>query len=473
MTATHPRRIAPGPRNYWPLPMRFVSKLRRDPFFFEQATRRYGPIVRFRAGIWKGHLLSSPDHIKHVLQDNFQNYPRSRFYRAFEPLIGKGLLANEGASWQRQRQMIQPTFHRQRMTTYIATMASATTAMLDRWEAYARQGQPFDLADEIKRLSLQIIGQTLCGYDFENDVAGLANATTCGLEYCTYRMNHMFAPPVNWPTKRNREFCRARRLLDRAVLEMISRRREGKVQADDLLSQLLDARLNANDGAASEQMTDRQLCDEVMTFVLTGHETVASAATWTLYLLAQNPDCDFRLRDEVADVPSNESISSATLSRLKYAEMAVSESMRLYPPVWRISRQAVNDDRLGDFHIPAGSLVVLCPYVTHRLPEFWHDPDIFNPDRFSAEQSAGRPRYAYFPFAGGPHRCIGNEFAMLEAVMIVAMVAKRYHLRLVPGREVERDWSITLRPRDGIWVTISEVGARERPSLTNFAACDS
>jgi cytochrome P450 len=453
--------------------MRFVSKLRRDPFFFEEATRRYGPIVRFRAGIWKGHLLSSPDHIKHVLQDRFENYPRSRFYRAFEPLIGKGLLANEGAPWQRQRQMIQPTFHRQRMTSYIATMSAATKAMLDRWETYARSKQPFDLADEIKRLSLRIIGQTLCSYDFENDDAGLTGATTVGLEYCTYRMNQMFAPPVGWPTKRNRKFRRARQLLDRAVLEMISRRRTGNVRADDLLSQLLDARLISNDNAAADRMTDQQLRDEVMTFVLTGHETVASAATWTLYLLAQNPACDSRLRDEVAEVASSQLISPATLARLKYAEMAVSESMRLYPPVWRISRQAVNGDELGGYHIAAGSLVVLCPYVTHRLPEFWDDPDTFNPDRFSPAQSIDRPRYAYFPFAGGPHRCIGNDFAMLEAVMIVAMVAQQYHVRLVPGREVERDWSITLRPRDGIWVTISEVGARERPSVTNYATCDS
>ena len=469
MNQSSSRKIAPGPKNYWPLPLHFVAKLRRDPFFAQDAMRQYGPIVRFRAGIWTAHLVTLPEHVKYILQDRFENYPRSRFYQAFEPFIGKGLLSNEGPSWKRQRQMIQPAFCRERMTGYVSAMATATSAMLDRWQAYAQTGQPFDLADEIKRLSLRIIGQTLCGFDFEKDAGGLARATACCLDYATYRMNHMLTGSVPLPTRRNREFWQARRLLNRAVFDIISQRREGTVQPNDLLSQLLQARADGTPNAAADRMTDQQVRDEVMTFILTGHETVAAAVTWTTYLLAQHPQCEDQLRSEVAEVLCGDSPSHATLPRLQYTEMVLSESMRLYPPVWRISRKVAADDCLGGYHFAAGSLVMLCPYVTHRLPELWENPDTFDPQRFAPSQCASRPRYAFFPFAGGPHRCIGNEFAMLEGALIVAMISQRYQVRLLPDRRVEPDWGITLRPRDGVWVTITDSAAHQHASRQKCA----
>ncbi len=299
--------VAPGPKSYWPLPLHFVAKLRRDPFFAMEAMRRHGPIVRFRAGIWTAHLLTLPEHVKHVLQDRFENYPRSRFYQAFEPFIGKGLLSNEGSPWKRQRQMIQPAFCRDRLAGYVGGMAEATSAMLDRWRAYAQTGQPFDLADEIKRVSLRIIGQTLCGFDFEKDAGGLARATARCLDYATYRMNHMFTGKIPLPTRRNRRFWQARRLLNRAVFEIIAQRRAGPVQPDDLLSQLLRASGDGNGSGASERMSSQQLRDEVMTFILTGHETVAAAVAWTSYLLAQHPQCEEQLRAEVTEVLSGDS----------------------------------------------------------------------------------------------------------------------------------------------------------------------
>ncbi len=470
MNRTANCRIASGPRSYWPLPLHFVAKLRRDPFFAQQAMREYGPVVRFRAGIWTAYLVTLPEHVKHILQDRVENYPRSRFYQAFEPFIGKGLLSNEGPAWKRQRQMIQPAFCRERLTGYVRGMAEATSAMLDRWQVYAQTGQPFDLADEIKRLSLRIIGQTLCGFDFEKDAGGLACATACCLDYATHRMNHMFTGSIPIPTRRNRRFWQARRLLNRAVFDIIAQRRSGGDQQNDLLAQLLQATADGSSSAAPDRMNAQQLRDEVMTFILTGHETVAAAVTWTAYLLAQHPECDDRLQAEVADVLSGDAPSFADTARLQYTEMVLSESMRLYPPVWRISRKVESDDELGGYRLSAGSLVMLCPYVTHRLSELWENPDAFDPQRFAPSQTANRHRYAFFPFAGGPHRCIGAEFAMLEASLIVAMIAQRYQVRLAPGRRVEPDWGITLRPRGGVWVTIADRSAAGRVCRSQLAA---
>jgi cytochrome P450 len=457
MNRCQSRTTAPGPSTNWPLPLRFISKLRRDPHFFLEAVRRYGPIVRFRAGVWSAHLLSRPEHVKHVLQDRSENYPRSRFYRAFEHLIGKGLLANEGPSWQQQRQKIQPAFHPNRLAGYVGTMAAATSAMLSRWQAFARSGETFDLTAEIKRLTLSIIGRTLCGIDLDDDKRGVGRAATIGIQYTNYRMNRLFAWPVAVPTKRNREFRKSRRLLDKSVYEVIAKRRFGNGSPNDLMAQLLQASEESNGQEQTKRLIDRQLRDQVMTFILTGHETSAAAINWTWYLLDRSPDCEHRMRAEVSDVLRGSIPTFATLAQLKYTEMVLEESMRLYPPVWRISRQAIRDDEIDGYHIPGHSIVVLCPYVTQRLPELWTQPEKFDPDRFAPDQSACRPLYSTFPFAGGPHRCIGHEFAIVEATLIMAMISQRFRLRLVRGQKVEPEWSITLRPKESILATISDI----------------
>jgi cytochrome P450 len=302
------------------------------------------------------------------------------------------------------------------------------------------------------RLTLGIAGKTLFSVDISSDADSMGRAVTGVFEYLNYRINHLFAPPLIVPTPRNRRFRRDLRIIDDVVYRIIEERRRSSRDTGDLLSVLLTAR----DEETGESMTDRQLRDEVITFIGAGHETTAQALAWTWYLLGTHPDADARIRDEVRTVLGGRTPTIHDLANLKFTRMVIEESMRLYPPVWGMTRRAAEDDEVGGYFIPRNSIVILCQYVTHRHPEFWEHPDDFDPERFTPERSANRPRYAYFPFAGGPHQCIGNDFALMEATLVIAMVVQAFQLELVAGREVGLDSIFTLRPKGGVWMTLRE-----------------
>ena len=435
----------PGPRGG--LLLGSLPELQRDALGFLGGLSRYGDLVRMRFGASRYYFLNHPDYIQRVLVDNHRNYGKDTIgWRNLRLLLGRGLLTSEGDFWLRQRRIAQPAFHRERIAGFGRTMADAAAEMLDRrWAAAG--GGPIDVAAEMMRLTLKIVGQTLLSTDVtaEQDEVGraLGVALHQGMARITAPYRYL---PLAIPTPENRRYRAARAALDRLIYRMIAERRRDGRRRDDLLSMLLEAR----DPETGEGMNDGQLRDEAMTIFLAGHETTANALSWTFYLLARHPEAAEKLAAEARGVLGGRRPSLEDLPRLPYARLAVHESLRLYPPAWFTTRSVVSDDELGGFRIRGGSTVMISAYVTHRHPEFWTRPEAFEPERFAGDRLRQLPRFAYFPFGGGPHQCIGNEFAMMEAVLILSAVAARYRLELVEGRPVEPDPLITLRPRHGL-----------------------
>lgn len=447
------RKIAPGVSQLVPGPFGPVGRFQRDPLaFLVEARRRYGDVVRMRVGPYVLHVVAHPDHVKHVLLDRQKNYPRSWVYDRTKVGPGEGLVTTEGAAWRRLRRMSQPAFHAQRVAAQAGMMTAMTAAMLGRWRAHARGGGgPLDVANEFMGLTLRIAGRALLGIDLEGQVARVAPAVTAALEYVEHRLNHRLYPHPVVPTPRNLRFRRAMRTLDGVVYEIIAaRRHEPGRDTGDLLSMLLAAR----DETTGEGLTDRELRDQVFTFLIAGYETTAVALAWTAFALGGHADVDRRLREEVAQVLGDRTPTVDDLPRLAYTRRVIEEALRLYPPVYAVARDAREDDEIGGYHIPAGSTIILSPYLTQRHPEFWPNPDEFDPDRFTPDRSAERPRFAWYPFLGGPHQCIGEEFAMMEVIFVFAMVAQAVRLRLAPGARVVPRAMLALRPHGGVPMTV-------------------
>jgi cytochrome P450 len=310
--------------------------------------------------------------------------------------------------------------------------------------------QPIDVAAEMSRLTLGIVARALFGTALGEDEDEFRGAVSGGLAYANHLVNHFFALPLAVPTPANRRARRAVSRLDRIVWKVIGERRRDARDRGDLLSMLISAR----DAETNEVMTDRQLRDEVVTFLVAGHETTAVTLSWTWHLLAQHADVERRLHTEVDAVLEGRMPTLADLPELRYTRMVLEESMRLYPPVWGTMRQAYADDVVGGQLVRKDETVTVSPWLTHRHPDLWERPEEFDPERFTPERSAARPEYAYFPFGGGPRRCIGNQFAMMEAQLILAMTVQAFSLHAVPGHPVEPDPILTLRPRHGVWMTL-------------------
>jgi cytochrome P450 len=440
----HRSEFPPGPGGY-PI-LGVLPHLRSDPIrTFLDAAERYGDLVHLKAGPYHGFLVSNPADIKHVLQDNARNYHKSPLYERLRDGIGNGLLTSEDSFWLRQRRLAQPAFHRQRLMSMADAMVTCTEQMLEQWDRTASLGATIDVVAEMMALTQAIIVRTMFSTDL-GATAGIVNRTW---PVINRRIGETF-----WSTKlettlplpANLRFWRALRELETVVYRIIADRRETRRDETDLLSMLLSAR----DEETGAGMTDRQLCDEVLTMLLAGHETTSLALSWTYYLLSQHPDVEQSITDEVDQVIGKGRPSFLHLDRLTCTRRAIEESLRLYPPAWGFSRQAIGDDEIGGYRVPRGSLVFLIPFVIHRRPTLWPDPERFDPNRFAPEHESARPRFAYIPFGGGPRGCIGNQFAMVEAQLIVAAIAQRYRLELVPDQDIRPEPLITLRPAPGI-----------------------
>jgi cytochrome P450 len=459
--ATHPDTTTPGPTGY-PL-VGIIPKMWGQPLeFLLNAAREYGDVVQLDMGGETFYLINNPDYIQHVLQNNYQNYRKG--YEVIEPLLGKGLVSSDGAHWQRQRRLMQPAFHRQQLEGFASTITTATADLLASWTGYADQGEALDVAAEMTGLTLRVILETM----FSTDIHAEREAASAAFEVALRQFNSRLMIPFEWldrlPTPQNRRFRQALATLDRIVYGIIAERRRrhhrnshvtadldaGNVGAGDLLSMLLAAR----DEETGTGMSDREIRDEVMTIFLAGHETTANALAWVWYLLSKYPYADRRVENELHAVLRGRTPTFTDLSEFTYTRMVIDEALRLYPPAWMFAREAIDDDQLGRYRIPAGAKIMISPFITHRHASYWANPEGFDPDRFSRERSTERPRYAYFPFGGGPRRCIGEGFALMEAQLVVGMVAQAYRLDLVPGRRVEPETVATLRPRDGVWVTL-------------------
>jgi cytochrome P450 len=327
-------------------------------------------------------------------------------------------------------------------------MVNSTLEMLERWDAMARSGESFDVAAEMTRLTLQIVAKAL----FSADVSDDAEAIGAALTEVNRQLGEFSLLDMFWmiPTPRKRRFRAAVQTLDEVVGKIIDARRRATYRNEDLLSMLLEA----VDEETSKGMTPRQVRDEVLTLLLAGHETTANALAWTWYLLARNLAAENKLHDEIASTLGERAPGAPDLPQLRYTRMVIEESMRLYPPAWAISRNAIGEDEIGGYPVRPRTNIIICSFVTHRHPSFWEEPERFDPERFSSERSQRRPDFAYLPFGGGPRICIGNVFATTEAQLVVATIAQRYRLRLVPGHPVELHPLITLRPRHGIRMTL-------------------
>ncbi len=444
-------RSPPGPRSF--LGIRTSRTLKRDPLkILQDFHRAYGEIVHYSLLSAPIYFLSHPDHVGYVLHKNERNYGRSRDHETLKRLLGNGLLTNDGASWLKQRRLIQPGFHRSRIVHFGEIMTEETEKMLEKWKTEAPSGEPLDVSSEMMRLTLAIISRTMFGATVSRDAVQLEPAITLAQEEARGRMYTLVDLPEWVPLPGIRRAVLARQTIERVVMRIVDeRRRTNALDQDDLLSMLL----NARDADSGEPMDDNQLRDEVRTIFLAGHETTANALTWTWYLLARNPAAAKKLRAELAHVLCGRLPTVADLPQLPYTKMVVEESMRLLPPVWALSRKAIADDEIGGYHIRSGGTVIVSQFITHRRPDFWEDPESFDPERFAPERVKERHRFAYFPFGGGQRICIGRSFAIIEAQLILATIAQQYELNLVADHPIELEPLVTLRPKFGMMMTLN------------------
>jgi cytochrome P450 len=448
-TAPSRRAIAPGPKGH-PL-FGMLPEFRGDRLgFLVRTARTYGGVARFVVRGRSVFLVTDPAGTKHVLQDNADNYGRkTRSVDMLKETLGNGLLTTTGPSWWRNRRLAQPSFHRQRLAGFAGIMASSAADFVEQLGGAAAGGAPFDIVPELSRLTLRILGRCLFERDLTDEADAVGGALQVVLHHTIEKLGALVPLPGVVPTPRNLRFRAALRALDRVVLSLIAERRQAGADRGDLLSMLLAAR----DEETGEGLSDRQLRDEVMTLLLAGHETTAVALSWTFYLLSLHPGARRTLEQELdATDAAGGGARVEDPARLRTTRMVLEESLRLYPPAWVVTRSADADDEIGGFPIPAGSRVLVSPYVTQHDPALWDDPEGFDPERFAPGAQEGRPRYAYYPFGGGPHLCIGAGFAMMEATIVLATVARRLRLDLEPGRPVTAEPLVTLRPSPGIWV---------------------
>ncbi len=426
-----------------------LPAFRRDPLdLFLTAAREYGDVVYMPFGLSRVYFIAHPDDIQYVLQINNRNYRReARGNEVLQIISGLNLLTSDGDYWLRQRRLMQPAFHRQRIAAFGELMTTAAERMLDRWRAPAASGVPLDISVEMMRVTLEIVGRALFRVDLSDETSFLAQGFTEGMKYFNYRLNHLLYWPLFVPTPRNRRFRQSQKRLHEHLMEIINQRRRSGADEGDLLSMLLQARYEDT----GEGMTDEQLLNEVGVMIGAGHETTANALSWTFYLLSEHPEVEARMHAELDTVLQGRLPGVEDLATLPYTRWVIEESMRLYPPAWGLAgRQAVAEDEIGGFTVPPNTTILIVPFVTHRDPRFWDEPERFNPERFDPERSEGRPRYAYLPFGGGPRLCIGSAFAMTEAQLLLATIAQRYCLRLQPGHPVVPYPIFTLRIRDGL-----------------------
>ena len=440
------RRIAPGPRGE--LLLGNLRAFRRDVLkLMLDSVKEFGDLVRFRLGPLTVHLINHPDHVEYVLQSGSRNYDKAtRSSAKIRAISGDSLLVSNGDLWKRQRRLIQPTFHRDRIASLAGKMIGFTNGMLESWRANLGTDRPLDIASEMMRLTYRIVGKTLLGADVGSDSTTVEHAMETMLAHTYRSWGSIIALPASFPTPANLRFRRALKAVDDVVRRIIANQRDGKRTGDNLLSMLLEAWDEDGQG-----LSDAELRNETVTFLLAGHETTANTLAWTFYLLSQNPSIEKQLRAELSQVLGKRLPGVEDLPKLTFTNMVIQESMRLYPAIWAIERHAVADDVIGGFLVPAGSSVVISPYVLHRNESFWPKPELFDPTRFSVRHRA------YIPFGSGPRFCIGNEFAMMEARLIVPMVIQAFHLELAPGHVVEPLPGITLRPRNGLPMIVQPI----------------
>jgi cytochrome P450 len=445
VSAATPAKLPPGPSpESWTASFKVYS---RDPLAYMPTLQRdYGDIVTMRYYNFRVYFVSHPDYIEQVLVTDNRKFIKGRILRKNKQLFGNGLLTSEGDFWLRQRRLAQPAFHRGRVASYADTMVRYATRIASEWS----NGDERDIHAEMMRLTLSIVAKTLFDADVDREAKRVGHALEA-IMHLNSDFRKLILTPTWLPTPRKIRATFATQKLNRIIYRFIEERRASGIDNGDLLSMLLAAR--DDDGS---RMTDRQLRDESITIFLAGHETTANALAWTWMLLAQNPNVESKLHEELDRVLQGRTPLLDDLPNLRYTSLVVAESLRLYPPAWGMARVAIEDTEIAGYPIPKGCGVSLAQWVVHRDPRWFEAPLEFRPERWEGDLAKRLPRFAYFPFGGGPRQCIGNNFALMEATLLLATLAQQFRISLLPGREIIPAASITLRPKTGIWGKIEK-----------------
>jgi cytochrome P450 len=466
-------RFPPGPT--YKMPGKLLRQFIHDPInTLSTIARKYGDISYFKLGSERVYLINNPDYIEKVLIYDEHNFKKGKRLQTAKAILGEGLVTSEGEFHDHQRRLIQPIFHPKQIMIYSNIMTEYAVRMCNRWKG----GTIVDISEEMMRLTLGIICKSVLNYDVESEAQEVGKALTTVRNYSKRLQSpigHVLNKiPILPAPKRARE---ARKKLDSLVYGLITDRRQHEEsdnnrRYNDLLSRLMQAQESntadhvSHNGVSSTstsptsgfdgKMSDKQVRDEVMTIFIAGHETTSNALTWTFYLLSQYPNVERKLHDEIELVLENRIPAADDIPKLRYTEMVLRESMRLYPPVWTMGRHVENDYSVGEYTIPAGSSILMSQYVMHHDPKYYEKPEEFNPDRWTDDFKTHLPRFSYFPFGGGMRGCIGEPFAWMEGVLIIATVAQEWSMRLVPSQRIKLDPAITLRSKYGMKMKLSQ-----------------
>ncbi len=419
-----------------------MAELRRDaPAYLQRMQREFGDVVYLPTAGQQVYFLAHPDAAREVLVTQQHKFKKSRMLERAKVLLGEGLLTSEGALHRRQRRLVQPAFHRDRLVGYAETMVTRACVARERWH----DGVEIDMSREMMRLTMDIVSRALFSAEVEGEADEIGEALTA-----VFGLFEMILLPFSQyleklPLPQMRRFHAARKRLDETIYRLIAEHRASGVDQGDLLSMLLLAQDEEGEGG----MSDVQVRDEVLTLFLAGHETTANALTWTWYLLSQNPDVADRMHAELDCVLQGRAPSMGDLGDLPLTNAVFAEGLRLFPPAWAIGRRALEDVDVCGTRIPKGCVVLLSPYVTHRDARWFPEPDAFRPERWLTPDES-RPKFSYFPFGGGARVCIGERFAAMEGVLLLATIAQEWRFDLVPGHPVQRQAQITLRPKFGM-----------------------
>jgi cytochrome P450 len=437
----------PGPSGKLTAPLRFLDYCRDPLGYLTRMAAKYGDVVDFAAGPMPFYMFSHPDAIEEILRRKHRLFKKDAYMEALRPLLGNGLLCSEGEEWRRARAMAQPAFQARQVQQYAATMVDYTERMIAGW----KPGGTRNVHTDMMRLTSQIVTKTLFDVDVEDAEGSIGKNLEAAMRFYANPLS-MFPKWRHVPTPTNLRFRRTLGHLDGLILQMIRERRaEGPGNRTDLLSRLLTA-----EDEQGRKMSDTELRDELLTLFLAGHETTALTLTYAFYLLGTHPDVESELSAELDRLLPDHLPGVADIPALRVTENVIKESMRLYPPAWTLGREALEDCEIAGYQVKKGTQVLMAQWVVHRDARFWPEPERFRPSRWDEEQTKQLPRCAYFPFGDGPRVCIGNNFAMMEAVLLLATIARRIRLELVPGQKLRLVPSVTMRPRDGIMAIVRE-----------------
>jgi cytochrome P450 len=427
-------------------------KVFRDPIgTFTRIARECGDIAHFKVGGREMFLISKPEYIKEVIINHHQDLVKSDSLKIAKPLLGEGLLTSEGEFHHRQRRLVQPTFNHERVTGYAQVMVDRALETSDGW----KDGETLDIHSEMMRLTLAIVSKTLFGADLEGEAAQVSEALSSALESL-----HRLKTPGSGVLRKlslsgNKQIERSKKTLDAIMYRIIEERQRSGEDKGDLLSMLLQARDKEGDGSG---MSDLQVRDEAMTLFLAGHETTAKALTWSWYLISENPGAESKLHAEVDALLGGRPPTPQDFPKLEYTMKIMTEALRLYPPSWTLGVKVTRPFSVAGFPLPVGATLVMSQYLVQHDARYFPEPEKFLPERWTPDFRSSLPRFAYFPFGGGPRACIGEQFAWMEGVLVIATIAQKWRVRHVPGHKVELSPRLTLRPKYGMKMTVSRRG---------------